>query len=133
MGTKLAAAQIATSCGADTIIMRAEDAHNIAELVADIVASGTGEGVGTMFAASEEPARKGHTRALEGKFNVNDAVDLVDPLGETVARALVNYSSVEIARIAGHSTVELDSLLGADARAKSICTRENIAVMRRLS
>ncbi|KAA0163027.1 hypothetical protein FNF28_04417 [Cafeteria roenbergensis] len=167
MGTKLAAAQIATSCGADTIIMRAEDAHNIAELVADIVASGTGEGVGTMFAASEEPARKGHTRWLttqtplgrvvldagaaaavaehrstlfpagvkgvEGKFNVNDAVDLVDPLGETVARALVNYSSVEIARIAGHSTVELDSLLGADARAKSICTRENIAVMRRLS
>ncbi|KAA0163029.1 hypothetical protein FNF28_04419 [Cafeteria roenbergensis] len=163
MGTKLAAAQIATSCGADTIIMRAEDAHNIAELVADIVASGTGEGVGTMFAASEEPARKGHTRWLttqtplgrvvldagaaaavaehrstlfpagvkgvEGKFNVNDAVDLVDPLGETVARALVNYSSVEIARIAGHSSAEIEEVLGEEASDEGVCGRANIAVM----
>lgn len=59
--------------------------------------------------------------AVEGTFAQQEPVSLRiakrngeewEPLGEEVGRALVSYSSVEIARIKGHRSSDIEGLLG---------------------
>ena len=50
--------------------------------------------------------------SVEGDFQRGSAVSCRAPDGREVARGLVNYSSSEARRIAGHGTQEIEALLG---------------------
>jgi glutamate 5-kinase len=51
-------------------------------------------------------------RAVEGRFSSGDCVRCVDPSGKEFARGLVNYSDVELRKIAGVHTREIEKRLG---------------------
>ena len=51
-------------------------------------------------------------RGVEGTFGVGDCVRLVGPDGHEFARGLSSYGSVELQRIAGAHTRDIDRLLG---------------------
>jgi glutamate 5-kinase len=51
-------------------------------------------------------------RSVEGDFERGSAVRCCTPEGSEVARGLINYSSSEARRIAGHPTQDIESLLG---------------------
>jgi len=51
-------------------------------------------------------------RSVEGEFERGAAVACRTAAGREVARGLINYSSSETRRIAGHATAEIESLLG---------------------
>ena len=51
-------------------------------------------------------------KTVTGEFERGAVVACLGPQGEEIARGLVNYSSSEIRRIAGHSSSELEALLG---------------------
>ncbi len=50
--------------------------------------------------------------AVDGEFPRGAAVRCIDRNGKEMARGLINYASSECRRIAGHSTQEIDALLG---------------------
>ncbi|HOZ45377.1 MAG TPA: glutamate 5-kinase [Candidatus Hydrogenedentes bacterium] len=50
--------------------------------------------------------------AVRGNFAVGDAVQVVDGTGREVAAGLVNYASVDIERIKGRKSDELEQVLG---------------------
>lgn len=49
---------------------------------------------------------------VDGVFEPGAAVQIVSPEGRPIARALVNYSSEDIARIMGRKTHEIEALIG---------------------
>jgi len=80
---------------------------------------------------------------VEGSFAQQESVRIVaverpldgrpsDRHGLDVGRALVNYSSTEIARIKGHQSKEVKDLLGY-ADSEYVAERENISFFRRES
>lgn len=58
--------------------------------------------------------------SCEGSFNRGDPVAVRDEKGRPVAQGLVEYNSDEISRIIGHSTEELEPLLGYSPRSAVI-------------
>jgi len=50
--------------------------------------------------------------AVEGNFDRGSVIACLDPGRQEVARGLINYSSDETRQIAGHSSQEIESLLG---------------------
>jgi len=139
MGTKLAAARIATSAGVKTVIMKGDRPYAIPRVLA-------GEMVGTHFEAQSraESARKRwiaysliplgqlyldegavqaireHGKSLlaagitdvKGNFQNSEAVSLCDSEGNEIARGLVNYSSSDIKKIQGKQSHEIPIILG---------------------
>lgn len=82
---------------------------------------------------------------VEGNFAQQEVVRLVvvnrrsspgpdgtlrEGAGREVGRALVNYASPEIARIMGHQSIEIESLLGY-ADSEYIAHRSHIGIFRR--
>lgn len=53
---------------------------------------------------------------VSGAFSRGDAVEIVGPDGQRVARGLIEYDAAETARIAGHRTSDIAGLLGTPAR-----------------
>ena len=51
-------------------------------------------------------------RAVEGRFDKGDPVDIVGPKGEAFARGLAAYDSDELKRIAGKKTSQFEAVLG---------------------
>ena len=51
-------------------------------------------------------------KAIEGTFTRGEIISCLDPEGHEVARGLVNYSSEEAARIIGHASDKIESILG---------------------
>lgn len=49
---------------------------------------------------------------VQGEFAPGDLVRVLEPAGGEVARGLVNYNHLEVARLAGHRTAEIESILG---------------------
>ncbi|VAX15610.1 Glutamate 5-kinase / RNA-binding C-terminal domain PUA, partial [hydrothermal vent metagenome] len=49
---------------------------------------------------------------VKGDFESGEAVDIVGPDGETIAKGLVNYHSFELARIMGRKSGEIEEILG---------------------
>ncbi len=64
----------------------------------------------------------------EGSFKPGDAVRIVSPDGALVARGLTNYSSEDIARIAGRKSSEVRSLL-KEAAYDEVVHRDNLLVL----
>lgn len=66
--------------------------------------------------------------ATHGRFVAGDAVDLVDAVGEVVARGLVNYASGEIPPLLGRSTRELAAELGPEYE-RELVHRDDLVVL----
>ncbi|MBI3593117.1 MAG: glutamate 5-kinase [Nitrospirae bacterium] len=49
---------------------------------------------------------------VDGIFDIGDAVYCIDPLGNRIAKGIVNYSSLDIERIKGRKTPEIEKILG---------------------
>nr|WP_185803201.1 glutamate 5-kinase [Pontibrevibacter nitratireducens] len=64
---------------------------------------------------------------VEGSFSRGDPVDITGPRGETVARALAGYDSVELKRIVGRQSAEIESVLGYPGRAY-VVHRDDMAI-----
>ncbi|MFP4501856.1 MAG: glutamate 5-kinase [Candidatus Hydrogenedentota bacterium] len=67
-------------------------------------------------------------RNVEGTFDVGAAVAVVGPEGRTIARALVNYTSDDIARIMGHKSKEIADILGRKDF-DEVAHRDNMVVL----
>ena len=71
----------------------------------------------------------GVTRA-DGRFGVGDAVEVVDPDGEVVARGLSNYDIADVVRLAGRSTSVAVESLGT-GYAREVIHRDDLVVLGR--
>jgi len=49
---------------------------------------------------------------VEGTFERGDSVRVADPDGREVARGIVNYAAADLARLRGHRSEEIESVLG---------------------
>lgn len=143
MASKIEAARIATSSGADLVIVSGHTPHPLARVDA---------GAGTRFVA-ERTARskkawlagrltvkgsievdagaasalaKGASllpagaRAVEGRFARGDVIDVTGPMGTVIARGLSEYDSDDAAKVAGLKTSALEAVLGYAPRAAMI-------------
>ena len=66
---------------------------------------------------------------VSGVFERGDVIECVDEQGAAVARGLVNYNHVDVARIARHSSEELALLLGRKADESELIHRNNLVLM----
>jgi glutamate 5-kinase len=69
----------------------------------------------------------GVTRA-DGGFAAGDAVEVVDPDGRVVARGLSNYDVADVVRMAGRSTADATTSLGAGF-AREVIHRDDLVVL----
>jgi len=69
----------------------------------------------------------GVTRA-DGRFGVGDAVEVIDPDGEVVARGLSNYDIADVVRLAGRSTAVAVESLGT-GYAREVIHRDDLVVI----
>lgn len=65
--------------------------------------------------------------AVEGHFDANDPVEVLDQNGLAIARGLVAFSSEEVPRLLGKSTGELKSLHG-DGYDRAVIHRDDLVV-----
>ena len=139
MATKVAAAKIATSCGIPLVLLHGRHPEQVlaslrGEEVGTTFVAGANrlEGRKRWLAFGGTPAGKltldpGAIRAVReqgksllpagirkvaGEFGAGDLVSLHDDEGSEVARGLVNYGSVELVRIRGHHSAEIEQVLG---------------------
>lgn len=64
---------------------------------------------------------------VEGRFERGDVVSILDAAGQPVARGLSNYSSEDVARLAGKKSTEVRQLLGPSAY-EEVVHRDNLVV-----
>ncbi|MEQ8281256.1 MAG: glutamate 5-kinase [Parvibaculum sp.] len=145
MKTKLAAARIATDGGARMAIANGrglhplkaiEDgarctwfaAHSTPYAARKRWISGSLKSLGTLVIddgavkalAQGRSLLPAGVAAVEGIFGRGDAVSVRDKAGQEIASGLVAYSSDDARRIAGHSSHEIEELLGYSGRAEMI-------------
>lgn len=65
---------------------------------------------------------------VEGEFLPGEAVQLCDPLGEEVARGLVNYGSEELHQIQGQRSIDIPQILGYMG-AETVIHRDNLVLL----
>ncbi len=66
---------------------------------------------------------------IEGGFERGDAVGLCDAEGREFARGIINYSQVELTRIQGHNSQDIEELLGYQYGAE-VVHRDNMVLKR---
>jgi glutamate 5-kinase len=97
----------------------------------------TGKSKGTLIVddgAREAIVEKGKSllpagiRSLSGTFNPGDMADVCDERKNLVARGMVNYSSLEISKIAGSKTSDIGQRLGQKTF-DEIIHRDNLVVL----
>ena len=141
MRTKLAAARIATGAGVAMAIAPGVAEHPLARLrdggrctwfppTTDARSARKGWILGTLApqgrlvvdAGAERALARGGSllpagvRAVEGRFERGDAVDVAGPDGTALARGLAGYGAAEMARIAGHRSEAIFAILGWSGR-----------------
>jgi glutamate 5-kinase len=67
-------------------------------------------------------------RSADGTFAAGDAVEVVDPDGQVLARGLSNYDVADVARIAGRSTAAAAEAFGA-GYAREVIHRDDLVVL----
>jgi glutamate 5-kinase len=154
MATKLTAARIASSAGVRTAIAHGRYPSNIKKILqgepigTQFVAQARTESARKRWIAyGLVPTGKlyldsGAVQAIchggksllaagiiqvEGEFEASDAVQLCDPNGQEIARGLVNYNAEEIARVKGHHSHQIPSLLGY-VGAETVVHRDNLVI-----
>jgi glutamate 5-kinase len=154
MTTKISAAEIATGAGVRTVIMEGRSPQNIEKVLHGEaigtqfepltrpvsarkrwIAHGlvpTGKlylddgAVHAIRYAGKSLLAAGITK-IEGEFESQDSVVLCDRTGEEIARGLVNYSSLELDKIKGRQSEEVESLLGYPSPG-TVVHRDNLAI-----
>jgi glutamate 5-kinase len=152
MVTKLAAARIAITAGCRMVIARGDGPHPL-RAIADgarctwFLASaepltarkrwiaGAVAPTGALIVDAGAAAALGSGRSLlpagivavEGTFERGDAVLVRDGTGTVLARGLCAYASADVARIRGHKTSEIETLLGYRGR-DEIIHRDDLVV-----
>ena len=154
MMTKIEAARIATTAGVRTVITEGRRPENLPKILSGEalgtqftphtppsnarkrwIASGVipagklylDEGaVNAICNAGKSLLAAGITE-VEGEFERQDAVQLCDRAGREVARALVNYSHEDLAKIRGHRSEDIPTLLGYRG-AETVIHRDNLVV-----
>ncbi|MCF6286380.1 MAG: glutamate 5-kinase [Candidatus Hydrogenedentes bacterium] len=64
----------------------------------------------------------------KGVYREGDAVEICDPGGVLIARALVNYSSEDVTKIMGHRSQEIAAILGDKAH-DEVVHRDNLVLI----
>jgi glutamate 5-kinase len=154
MATKLQAADLARRSGATVIIARGSDPDIILQLAAGEmmgtrfapVASAVESRKRFLLAGGRPRARlvvdDGATQALhnggsllavgvaqvEGSFQRGDAVRVLDCQGKEIARGLVNYAAVDLRRIMGRHSSEIEKVLGF-AYGEEVIHRNNLVLL----
>ncbi|QHG15180.1 glutamate 5-kinase [Nostoc sp. ATCC 53789] len=67
-------------------------------------------------------------KALEGEFDIQDAVQLCDSNGNEIARGLVNYNSNDLQKIRGCHSREIPTILGY-AGVETVIHRDNLVLI----
>lgn len=143
MASKIQAAKIATSSGADLIIVSGHQPGPLARVA---------EGAGTTFVADKRArSRKawlagrltvkgtievdaGAAKALAsgasllpagarhvtGQFARGEVIDIIGPLGTVIARGLSEYESGEAMKVAGLKSADIEAVLGHTPRAAMV-------------
>lgn len=65
---------------------------------------------------------------IEGHFDVGDAISCVDSNGHKIAKGLTNYSSIDLDRIRGKKTSEIEHILGFKY-SDEVINRDNLVVI----
>jgi len=65
---------------------------------------------------------------ITGTFKRGDLVHCLDPNGHVIAKGLVNYEAEEASRIMGHSSAEIEALLGF-VESPDLVHRDNLVVL----
>ena len=139
MRTKLLAAEKAAHSGASTVIASGREENVIVRVLSgEVVGTHLKPAQGRVAARKQWLAGHAHAagsltldagavrvfresgksllpvgvKAIEGAFTRGEVVACLDPDGHEVARGLVNYSSEEAARIIGHASDKIESILG---------------------
>jgi glutamate 5-kinase len=144
MASKLEAARIANAAGAELIIVSGLHDHPLARLErggcgtrftggegkrarkAWLAGRLTVKGRIMVDAGAEKALRKGASllpagaRAVEGRFERGDVVDIIGPEGIPIARGLAEYDLAEAQLICGRRSDALEALLGHAPRAALI-------------
>ncbi|MEL6584555.1 MAG: glutamate 5-kinase [Pseudomonadota bacterium] len=66
-------------------------------------------------------------RAVSGTFSRGDAIEIVTPKGDLVAKALAGYDAAELSAIAGRQSAEIEAILGHPGRAY-VVHRDDMAI-----
>ncbi len=67
---------------------------------------------------------------IDGSFVNNEAVFCADPAGNRIAKGIVNYSSVDLEKIKGRKTSEIEKILGTKHE-DEIIHRDNLVVLQK--
>ena len=65
--------------------------------------------------------------AVSGKFSRGDVVSITNQDGKEIGKGLINYSSDETARLSGHSSGEIEDILGY-VDDEELVHRDNLAL-----
>ena len=138
MLTKLQAADLARRSGATVVIARGGDANVLLRLASGeslgthfepvttalesrkryILAGGQTTGQLQIDEGAAKALRRGGSllpvgvRSVEGNFERGDTVRVTDMQGREIARGLVSYAANDLARLCGHHSEEIESILG---------------------
>ncbi len=151
MASKLAAAKIASWSGVQVVITAA-DTPGAVKNVLDGSPSGTvvhpherrlpsrklwiafargasgrivvDEGARDALVESGRSLLSAGVKSVDGSFEVDDAVEIVDPAGRPFAKGLVRYASRDLAEIAGRRTDEL-----GEGRTAAVVHRDDLVVL----
>jgi len=154
MVTKISAAKIATASGVRTVITEGRSPDNIEKILQGEPLGTQFEPEPQPFNARKRwianglvPAGKlyldrGAVNAIckagksllaagivevEGEFQSQDAVQLCDPLGQEIARGIVNYSHIELQQIRGRHSEDIATILGY-VGVETVVHRDNLVL-----
>ena len=154
MVTKLQAADLARRSGATVVIARGGDPDVIIRLVSGeslgthfhpvatavesrkryLLAGNQAAGVIGVDEGAARALRNGGSLlpvgvvSLDGTFERGDTVRVAGPAGREIARGLVNYASIDLSRIIGHRSEEIEKVLGF-AYGDEVIHRNNMVLL----
>jgi glutamate 5-kinase len=155
MRTKLEAAAKAAAAGIPTALFNGRDATTVQALQHDrlhgtLIAAASSRMQARKYWLRHAPAASGHIRidagaaqalaggrvsllpggvlGADGEFHRGDLVEIVDVNGRSVARGLCQYGAVELRRLAGRHSREIEGVLGYSYGAE-VVHRDDLATV----
>ncbi|OOG40671.1 glutamate 5-kinase [Rhodanobacter sp. C05] len=155
MRTKLEAAAKAAAAGIPTALFNGRDATTVQALQHDrlhgtLIAAASSRMQARKYWLRHAPAAPGHIRidagavqalaggrvsllpggvlGADGEFHRGDLVEIVDAIGRSVARGLCQYGAVELRRLAGRHSREIEGVLGYSYGAE-VVHRDDLATV----
>jgi glutamate 5-kinase len=155
MMTKISAAQIATGAGVRTVIMQGRSPQNIEKILQGesigtqfepqprpvsarkrwiahgLVPAGTlylDDGAVNAIRHAGKSLLAAGIIAIEGDFESQDAVVICDRDGAEIARGVVNYNHLELAKVKGQQSDAIADILGYPSP-ETVVHRDNLVVM----